>query len=160
MAAMMSSSDSMLLSGSSYLTRDIYRPLVANPDERREAWLGRLGVVVFATLTFVASLFQVGTLLEIGDTAFSGFAQLALPVIVALYWSRTTRWGIYAGIGASQLFYLASVFVDVVPSSYLGGWSASVVGMLLGLVLTVVVSAATSPATAEDPSVYEQAPAD
>jgi SSS family solute:Na+ symporter len=160
MAAMMSSSDSMLLSGSSYLTRDVYRPLVADPDERREAWLGRLGVVVFATLTFVASLFQVGTLLEIGDTAFGGFAQLALPVIVALYWSRTTRWGIYAGIGASQLFYLASVFVDVVPSSYLGGWSASVVGMLLGLVLTVGVSAATTPAGTEDPSVYEQTGAD
>jgi len=76
------------------------------------------------------------------------------PVLVALYWSRTTRWGIYAGLGISQLFYLASVFLWFVPGSYLGGWSASVVGMLLGLLLTVGVSLATSPSAGEDSTVY------
>ena len=160
MAAMMSSSDSMLLSGSSYLTRDVYRPLVSAPDASREALLGRVGVVVFATLTFVASLFQPATLLEIGDTAFGGFAQLALPVTVALYWAGTTRWGMYAGIGASQAFYLASVFLPFVPGTYLGGWSASVAGMVLGLVVTVGVSAVTTARTAEDPTVYEGLGAD
>ncbi|MFC6726915.1 sodium:solute symporter family protein, partial [Halobium palmae] len=56
MAAMMSSSDSMLLSGSSYFTRDLYRPLV-NPaaSDRREDWIARVGVAAFATLAFVAS---------------------------------------------------------------------------------------------------------
>jgi SSS family solute:Na+ symporter len=85
MAAMMSSSDSMLLSGSSYFTRDLYRPWV-NPDasEQREAWLARLGVAVFATLAFFASLTRPGTLIEVGDTAFSGFALLSIPVIAAL----------------------------------------------------------------------------
>ncbi|WP_436924873.1 sodium:solute symporter family protein [Halosimplex amylolyticum] len=154
MAAMMSSSDSMLLSGSSYFTRDVYRPLVEEATERREAFLGRVGVAVFATLSFVASLFQPATLLEIGETAFGGFAQLALPVAVALYWPRTTRWGMYVGVGASQAFYLASVFLEVVPGSYLGGWTSSVVGMVLGLVLTVGVSLLTSPAPEEDASVY------
>jgi len=153
MAAMMSSSDSMLLSGSSYFTRDLYRPLVEEATEQREAFLGRVGVAVFATLSFVASLFQPATLLEIGDTAFGGFAQLALPVVVALYWSETTRWGMYAGVGASQLFYLASVFGPV-PGSYLGGWSSSVVGMVLGLVVTVGVSLVTSASAEEDASVY------
>ena len=160
MAAMMSSSDSMLLSGSSYFTRDVYRPLVREASDRREAFLGRVGVAVFATASFVASLFQPATLLEIGDTAFGGFAQLALPVIVALYWPRTTRWGMYAGIGLSQAFYLSSVFVGFVPGTYFGGWSASVVGMVLGLVFTVGVSAVTTPDAAEDPSVYEGLSAD
>jgi len=154
MAAMMSSSDSMLLSGSSYFTRDVYRPLVAEATESREAFLGRVGVAVFALLAFVASLFRPATLVEIGDTAFGGFAQLALPVIVALYWTGTTRNGMYAGVGGSQAFYLASVFVPVVPGSYLGGWSASVVGMALGLVLTVGVSLVTNAAPDEDKSVY------
>ncbi|MFB6139348.1 MAG: sodium:solute symporter [Halosimplex sp.] len=154
MAAMMSSSDSMLLSGSSYFTRDVYRPLVAEATEEREAFLGRVGVAAFAALSFVASLFRPATLLEIGDTAFGGFAQLALPVAVALYWSGTTRWGIYVGISGSQLFYLASVFLPQVPGTYLGGWSASIVGMVLGLALTVGVSALTSPAPEEDASVY------
>ena len=187
MAAMMSSSDSMLLSGASYLTRDLYRPVtdlaeedpslpdrasLANrirrsalaaavslgrllrSDRDRETLLARAGVVVFATLSFVASLYAPGTLVEIGDTAFGGFAQLTLPVLVALYWARTTRWGMYAGVGGAQLFYLASVFLPMVPGSYLGGWSASVVGMALGLVLTVGVSLATDAAPGEDATVY------
>ena len=160
-AAMMSSSDSMLLSGSSYFTRDLYRPFVnADASDRREDVLARVAVAVFAILAFVASLFSPRALVAIGETAFGGYAQLALPVLAALYWSRTTRAGMFAGIGGSQAFYLVSVFVPFVPGSYLGGWSASVVGMLLGLVLTVSVSALTSPAPEEHPAVYEGLRAD
>jgi len=160
MAAMMSSSDSMLLSGSSYFTRDLYRPFV-NPDasDRREDVLARVGVAVFAVLAFVASLFQPGSLIEIGETAFGGFAQLALPVIAALYWRGTTRSGMFAGVGGSQAFYLASVFTGVVPGAF-WGWSASVVGMLVGFALTVGVSAFTAPAAGERPATYEGLRAD
>jgi len=165
LAAMMSSSDSMLLSGASYFTRDLYRPFV-NDDasERYENRLGRIGVVVFASATFVASLFTPGTLVSIGETAFGGFAQLALPVAVALYWRGATRSGMLAGIGGSQLFYLLTVFgptvtvggIPVFADAY-WGWLPSVVGMTVGLVLTVGVSAVTARAASEDRSVYFEA---
>ena len=152
-AAMMSSADSMLLSGSSYFTRDLYRPLV-NPDadDEREAWLARVGVAAFAVGTFVASLFRPGTLVEIGSTAFGGYAQLALPVMVALYWPQTTRRGMLVGIVGSQLFYLAHVFVPsvtvggvtVLGSTYLT-WDFALYGMVLSLLLTVGVSLVTAP---------------
>jgi SSS family solute:Na+ symporter len=160
MAAMMSSSDSMLLSGSSYLTRDLYRPLTGNTGEQTEdadtteTLVARVGVVVFATLSFVASLYAPGTLVEIGDTAFSGFAQLTLPVAVALYWERTTRAGMFAGIAGSQAFYLVNVFLVTEPAQYYAGWTPGIVGILLGFVLTVGVSLATSPGPDEDRSAY------
>ena len=69
-AAMMSSSDSMLLSGSSYLTRDVYRQVTEGVTERREALVGRAGVVALALVSFAVSLFQPATLLQIGETAF------------------------------------------------------------------------------------------
>ena len=152
MAAMMSSSDSMLLSGSSYFTRDIYRPFV-NPDAsaRREAWLARLGVAAFATLAFLASLLRPGTLIEVGDTAFSGFALLALPVICALYWPRTTRDGMAVGIAVPQVAYLALVFVPALPRSY-AGWDYALLLMILSAVLTVTVSRLTTPSTDGDAS--------
>lgn len=153
-AAMMSSSDSMLLSGSSYFTRDIYRPFV-NPaaSERREDLLGRIGVVVFAIGGFFASLLQPASLLEVGSTAFGGFAQLALPVMVALYWTGTTRAGIAAGIVGSQALYLASVFLPFVPMS-VAGWGISLFGMVLGLLLTLGVSRITTPGTDERRAIY------
>ena len=167
MAAMMSSSDSMLLSGSSYFTRDLYRPFVnSDASERREDLIARVGVAVFATLAFVASLFNPPSLFVIGDTAFGGFAQLAPPVIVALYWSGTTRSGMVAGVLGSQLFYAVTTLTPaagetttvlgvVVPGviESFAGWSSSVVGMAVGLALVVGVSAATTAAPAERPSV-------
>ncbi|SIR67390.1 sodium:solute symporter family protein [Natronorubrum thiooxidans] len=154
MAAMMSSSDSMLLSGSSYFTRDLYRPFIERDvTDRREDLLARIGVVVFATAAFGASLFNPATLFELGDAAFSGFAQLALPVLIALYWRKTTRAGITAGIAVSQAFYLSSLFLAVVPGSY-AGWTAGMVGMGLGLVVTVVVSLVTTPAAEERRAIY------
>ncbi|RZH68136.1 sodium:solute symporter family protein [Natrinema altunense] len=157
MAAMMSSSDSMLLSGSSYFTRDVFRPILGflgvAVSDRLEDLIARVGVVLFATVAFVVSLFQPATLFEIGNAAFSGFAQLALPVLLALYWRRITRAGITAGVVVSQCFYISSLFLAVVPTSY-AGWSAGLVGMGLGLVVTVAVSLATSPAAAERRAIY------
>ena len=152
MAAMMSSSDSMLLSGSSYFTRDLYRPLI-NPEASasREAWLGRVGVAVFATLAFFASLLRPGTLIEVGDTAFSGFALLALPVICALYWDRTTRSGMIAGVAVPQIIYLALVLVPTLPRSF-GGWDYALALMVLSAALTVGVSLLTSPTAESDAS--------
>ncbi len=159
MAAMMSSSDSMLLSGSSYFTRDLYRPFI-NPDasERREAWIARIGVAAFATLAFFASLLRPGTLIEVGDTAFSGFALLALPVICALYWDRTTRDGMIAGVLVPQVAYLTVVLssvlplVPTLPRSVAGGWDIALGLMVLSAVLTVGVSYVTAPTAESDAS--------
>lgn len=165
-AAMMSSSDSMLLSGSSYFTRDLYRPLIEpSLSSQREDLLGRIVVVLFASGTFVASLQQPGSLIEIGDLAFSGFAQLALPVIVALYWTGVTRKGIYTGILGSQLYYGISMFGPTVPIELIGvtiplfaeayfGWGVSIVSMGIGLVLTLAGSALTRPAPGEKRTLY------
>ncbi|MFB6068598.1 MAG: sodium:solute symporter [Halobacterium sp.] len=165
LAAMMSSSDSMLLSGSSYFTRDLYRPFVnADASDEREDFLGRVGVAAFALLAFVGSLFRPGSLLQIGETAFGGFAQLAPPVAVALYWRRTTKTGMFAGVLGTQAFYLWTTFgpsvyvagVPVLASTYYG-WFSQVVGLLLGVALTVGASLLTSPATTEDRSAYVDA---
>ncbi|MCL9816620.1 sodium:solute symporter family protein [Natronocalculus amylovorans] len=162
MAAMMSSSDSMLLSGSSYFMRDLYKPFVT-PDvsESREATLARIGVAVFATLAFFASLTRPGTLIEVGNTAFGGFAQLTLPVMIALYWGGVTRDGMFAGLVGGQLLYLSHVFVPTVTVDVAGmtlplfarayaGWDVALPAMVVGAVLVVTVSYATAPAPTEE----------
>jgi len=162
MAAMMSSSDSMLLSGSAYFTRDLYRPFVRpEASDRREAWIARIGVAAFALLAFAASLSRPGTLIEVGDTAFSGFALLAPPVIVALYWEATTRDGMLVGVAVPQILYLLHVLVPPVSVAVGGttvsllarsyaGWDVALAFMILAAALTVGVSLVSSPAVDED----------
>ncbi|MFA9516244.1 sodium:solute symporter [Halopenitus sp. H-Gu1] len=163
MAAMMSSSDSMLLSGSSYFTRDLYRPFV-RPDatDRREAWIARIGVAVFATLAFLASLTRPGTLIEVGDTAFSGFALLSPAVIVALYWEGTTRTGMIVSVVVPQIVYLAHVLLESLPLPFTdarvplprtyAGWDVALGLMVLAAVLVVGVSLLTEHVTDEEVS--------
>jgi SSS family solute:Na+ symporter len=177
-AAMMSSSDSMLLSGSSYFTRDLYRPLVDEGlTDEREDRLGRLGVAVFALAALAASIWAeaaafgggaVGSILvAIGDLAFGGFAQMALPVMVALYWRRTTRSGILAGILVPQLVYVAFNFlpetavgsVTLFSDAYLG-WGISIYCMLIGLLVTIGVSAMTAQTPDEETDLYFEQLAD
>ncbi|MFB6133284.1 MAG: sodium:solute symporter [Halanaeroarchaeum sp.] len=168
LAAMMSSSDSMLLSGASYYTRDIHQTIV-NPEltDEWENVLGRIGVVVFAVAALLASLWvewggyaggTIGAILvDIGDLAFGGFAQLTVPVLLALYWRGVTRAGMYAGVLVPQVVYLA---FNAFPATGVGGltlfagtyfgWGISLYGMLLGLLVTVVVSAVTTRAVGEN----------
>lgn len=151
LAAMMSSSDSMLLSGSSYFTRDLYRPFVSpNATKEREGRVGQLGVVVFAGASFVASLFAGGgglaTLVTLGGTAFGGYAQLTLPLLLALYWGNTTERGMIAGIVSAEAVYLAHVFFSL-PATYLS-WDFALWCMLLSFAVTVGVSAVTTPTEA------------
>ena len=166
----------MLLSGSSYFTRDIYRPVVDEKlSDRGEDLLGRAGVVVFAVAALAASLYVGGdidvgvvgdVLVDIGDTAFGGFAQLAPPVIVALYWRRATRYGFLGGVVAGQVVYVSgALFPETVELPVVGvvriglretyfGWGISLYAMLLGLVVTVVVSLVTRRAADEKPAVF------
>jgi Na+/proline symporter len=110
---------------------------------------------------------QVGdVLVDIGDTAFGGFAQLAPPVIVALYWRKVTRNGFLAGVVVGQVVYVSGALlpetvelpaVGVVRVGLEGtyfGWGISIYAMLLGLLVTVVVSVVTERASGEKPSVF------
>jgi SSS family solute:Na+ symporter len=103
---------------------------------------------------------------DIGDLAFGGFAQLALPVIVALYWRRTNRTGMVAGILLPQVVYVAFSFLPATPVALPGlgevtlfagaylGWGVSLYCMLLGLLTTLVVSWVSSPGVGETVAMY------
>ena len=158
LAAMMSSSDSMLLSGASYFTRDLVATARTDAFERiDEAWVGRVGVMVFALAAFGGSLLRPGTLITIGDTAFGGFAQLTLPVLIALYWPRTSARAVIVAVVVTQLVYLGHVFLDpvtvgavsVFAPTYLG-WDFALYGMLMGAIITFIGSLADPAARSVD----------
>jgi len=154
LAAMMSSSDSMLLSAGSYLTHDVYKRLVdPGADARRENLVGRVMVVTFALVAYLFSLRSPGSLVAIGLLAFGGFAQLTPVLLVSLYWKRATGVAMILAVVLSEGFYLLSKFTPLLPGTY-AGWDASMVGVVLATVVLVGVSAVTAPRDGERPEVF------
>ncbi|RLE14709.1 sodium:solute symporter family protein [Candidatus Aerophobetes bacterium] len=154
MAAMMSSSDSMLLSASSYLTRDIYKKAL-NPkaSSKKEDRIGRLAVAIFAILAYLASLLQPGSLVSIGLVAFGGFAQLTPVLLISLYWKRVTNTGVITALAISEGFYMASKFIPGIPDRYLG-WDSSIVSVVIGTFLVFLVSFLTPHSSKEKPQIF------
>jgi SSS family solute:Na+ symporter len=144
LAAMMSSSDSMLLSASSYITNDLYLPALRGEGRTKSAGLvGRVIVAVFAVASYVASLKAPRSLVSIGLVAFGGFAQFTPVLLLSLYWRGTTKQGALTALFVSEAFYIASKFTAVVPASY-GGWDSSLVGVALAFCITVGISCLTA----------------
>ncbi|MCY4731055.1 hypothetical protein KY092_10865 [Natronomonas gomsonensis] len=86
---------------------------------------------------------------------------MVLASATVLYWRRTTRGGIVAGILVPQVVYVGFNFLPEVPlgpvtlftDSYFG-WGVSIYCMILGLLVTVVVSAVTVRSPDEDTDLY------
>lgn len=137
-AAMMSTADSQLLASASAVSEDIYRRLI-NPDapQRRLVALGRwatlgVGLVAFA-LAWRADDFVYNMVLY----AWAGLgAAFGPPLLLSLYWRRTSRAGVLAGLVTGTIVvvawynipFLKGLIYEMIP------------GFLLSLVATALFS--------------------
>ncbi|MFB6303032.1 MAG: sodium:solute symporter [Haloferacaceae archaeon] len=111
LAAMMSTADSLALTLSSLVTRDLYRDHVA-PDasDRRETWVGRVAILVLLASGYLLALPRLGTIIELAVYFIQGNA-LVLPVFVAaLYWPRATAPAALGSVLVGQAYFLAGTF--------------------------------------------------
>lgn len=99
-AAIMSSLDSQILSLGAMFTEDIVRfyKFDNQLSERQQVLFGRIFVMAFLIIAFVASLFTSRSIFELGTWSLTGFSGL-LPVFIgALYWRRSSKQGATAAI--------------------------------------------------------------
>ena len=145
-AAIMSTTDSQLLVAASSVVRDLYEQVVRRgsaTDPRRLVAASRGVVVVLVALSVYLGLEHEDAIYWFVLLAWAGLgAALGPTSILALYWSRTTRPGVIAGIltGAASVFlwrrYLKQDWwnlYELVPA------------FALGFAVTVVVSLLTAP---------------
>lgn len=111
LAAMMSTADSLVLTLSSLVTRDLYRDHVA-PDasDATETWVGRVTVVVLLAAGYLLALPQLGTIIELAVYFIQGNALLLPVFLAALYWPRATAPGALSAVVLGQGYFLTSTF--------------------------------------------------
>jgi Na+/proline symporter len=144
-AAIMSTADSQLLVAASAVVRDVYESVLKRGQEIPQARLVRMSRgVVFALVAIALVLGVVAESLVFWLVLFAWAglgAALGPTSILALYWRRTTRAGVFAGLVTGTLttivWYLTPALKDrlyeLVPA------------FTLGLLATVLVSAVTRP---------------
>ncbi|NUB91793.1 sodium:solute symporter family protein [Haloterrigena sp. SYSU A121-1] len=111
LAAMMSTADSLVLTLSSIVSRDLYRAHL-NPDASsgRETWVGRLTAVVLLGFGLAIALVQQGTIIDLAVYFIQGNALLLPAFLGALYWRRASAWGALASVCCGQAYFVAAEF--------------------------------------------------
>lgn len=111
LAAILSSSmcavDSQMLAASSALTEDVYRAVLRKKASQRELmWIGRIMVGLIALVAIYLARKPSQSIMDLVAFAWAGLgATFGAPVVLSLFWKRTTRNGVLAGMiaGASTV---------------------------------------------------------
>jgi len=142
-AAMMSTADSQLLVATSALSEDIYHQLMnKEASQRRLVAISRIGTVVIGIIAFVLALRAEQKVYWFVLYAWAGLGAAFGPgMVLSLWWKRTTKWGVLAGMivgSATAVVWhnvpaLKAMVYELVPAFF------------LALIAVVVVSLLTEP---------------
>jgi SSS family solute:Na+ symporter len=117
MAALMSTADCLMITCSSLLTHNLYRPLVAGKSERHYVFVGRIvgGLVVIGGALLAT---QFGSLLQILKFMWEVNVMVAASFWLGMKWRRANKTAAWCSIVSTALFFfvLPLVLPNVIPS--------------------------------------------
>ena len=136
LAAIMSTASSQLLVAASAFAQDFYRTLIHKDAEQSElVWISRASVLVIASLAVFLGFNPNSFILDMVSYAWAGFGAAFGPaILMSLFWKRTTRNGVIAGI------IVGGVTVLVWKQFALFGLYEIVPGFLLSLLAIYAIS--------------------
>ena len=141
-AAILSTADSQLLVVASTFVRDLYEKIIkkdSESDEARKLKLSRYIVLLSGILALVLAYFAKETIFWLVLFAWGGLgASFGTAVIFSLYWKRTTRQGIVAGmITGTVVIVLWKIFLkeptglyELIPAFFLSALALVIVSLL------------------------------
>ena len=139
-AAMMSTADSQLLVATSALSEDIYHQLInKDASQKRLVAISRVGTVLIGVIAFLLALRAEERVYWFVLYAWAGLGAAFGPAIVlSLWWKRTTKWGIFAGMvvgSATAVIWrnvpvLKELVYELVPAFVLASIAVLVVSLL------------------------------
>ncbi|MEX0845215.1 MAG: sodium/proline symporter, partial [Balneolaceae bacterium] len=139
-AAIMSTADSQLLVAASSLVRDLYDKLIKKEEDLPQKTLvlySRIIVVVLVILSLLFGLLAENIVFWLVLFAWAGLgASIGPTSIMALYWKKTTKSGVIAGLLTGSFVTIIWYFVPVLKNNMY----ELVPGFFLGLFATWIVS--------------------
>ncbi len=140
-AAAVSTIDSILLTLSSMVARDIYRGMKPGVSEERELLIGKFVVPVIAVLSLLFASRQMGLIATLSVASSAGLVVMVPAIFGAFFWKRGTAAGAITSIMAGGIVAFFLQFSGIKP---LGHWPG-VWSLATSLVLFFVISLLTRP---------------
>ncbi|WP_340099139.1 sodium:solute symporter family protein [Salinibaculum salinum] len=142
-AAIMSTADSVALTMSSMVSRDLYHEFVApEASDRREVRVTQTLLIGIILLGLVLAWMRPAGIFDIVAFAVVGFATTSAPVFLGVFWRGGTAAGgiasLILGPGITILFFL-----EYIPPEYTFGTHYGFVGVIIAYGIFVAVSLAT-----------------
>ena len=139
LAAAVSTIDSIMLTLSSMVSRDVYRVAKKDATELQQLALGKIVLPVIALLAFGFAQLQLSLIAVLSVAASAGLLVMVPSIIGAFFWKRGTA----AGVLASTIVGAAVVLVLQVTQARPLDQASGVWGLAIALVLYIGVSLAT-----------------
>jgi sodium/proline symporter len=99
-AAMMSTADSQLLVSTSALSEDVYHQMInKQASQRRLVFLSRAATLAIGIIAFILAISAQELVYDLVLYAWAGLGAAFGPgLLMTLWWRRTTKWGVLAGM--------------------------------------------------------------
>lgn len=141
-AACLSTANSCIHAVSALLSLDIYKQYIRpRSTERHTVFIAKISIVAFSAIAYLALIFSESpsSIVQTGYLAFSGLAQLAVPVAGALLWHRSNAVGaiagIFVGVSFTLVFSLWEIAVFPIHPGFVALILNAVVFLLCGVLL-------------------------
>ena len=126
LAAIMSTASSQLLVAASAFAQDFYKTLLRKDADQAElVWISRASVLIIASIAVYLGFNPDSFILDMVAYAWAGFGAAFGPaLLMSLFWKRTTRAGVIAGIivgGVTVLVWKQFAFFglyEIVPGFF------------------------------------------
>ena len=128
-AAMMSTADSQLLVSTSAVSEDIYHQMInKKASQPRLVIISRVATFAVAAVAFVLALTAQDTVYKFVLYAWAGLgASFGPALLLTLWWKKTTRWGVLAGMISGTLvvvlwksvFNLSDYLYELIPGFFI-----------------------------------------
>ena len=138
MAAGMSTIDSLLISATGAITRDIYQRRV-NPQatDGQILRLSRYVTVIIGVIAICFGVSRPATIFKLILFAFGGLGIWTAPVLLGLYWKGATRAGAFAGVAVGEALF---VLMTLKRPGWAFGFNPLIVCWAYAMIVMTVVS--------------------
>ena len=161
LASTMSTADSQLLAASSSVSEDLVKQVLGvKMSAKTTMWVARITVIVISVIAVFLARDPNSSVFTIVSFAWAGFgATFAPAMLTALFWKRTTKWGILAGmISGGAMVFIWKYLVKPMGGAW--GIYELLPAFIVALVLIVVVSLLTKAPDADTVATFDKVKAD